>query len=181
MKKVGIIVGSLRNGSYNKAVAAYISSQLEKSVEVQTIDISGLALYNPDLDEASVPTEWTSFRNTAKAMDAFLFVTPEYNRSFPAAIKNALDVGSRPYAENVWNNKPAAVISVSPGKIGGFGANNHLRQTLAFLNLLVMPQPEAYIGEVEQYLGENGEVANERTKSFLGSIADAFTAWIERV
>lgn len=180
MKSIGIIVGSLREKSFNKSVAKYVLSQLTKNYNVQMIDISKLPLYNPDFDSNNTLTEWTYFRSTIKTVDAFLFVTPEYNRSFPASIKNALDVGSRPYINNIWNSKPAAVISVSTGKIGGFGANNHLRQTLAFLNLFVMPQPEAYVGEIEESLDEKGEVSSDRTKSYLNKFSNEFDIWIKR-
>lgn len=180
MKKIGIIVGSLRENSFNKTVAAYIGAQLGKSYDVQMIDISMLPLYNQDLETDQPPKEWSDFRNQIKEMDAFLFATPEYNRSFSAVLKNALDVGSRPYTENLWSNKPCAAISVSIGKVGGFGANNHLRQVLTFLNLLTMPQPEAYIGEIERYLDEKGNISNEQTKAFLNQFADAFSSWIER-
>lgn len=179
MNNIGIIVGSLREKSFNKSIARYISSQLAKNYNVQIIDISKLPLYNPDMDFDNVPKEWTDFRSLTKSMDAYLFVTPEYNRSFPASIKNALDVGSRPYENNIWDSKPCAVISVSTGKIGGFGANNHLRQTLAFLNLLVMAQPEAYLGEIEEALDENGEVSSERTKTYLNKFLHKFILWIE--
>lgn len=180
MKKIGIIVGSLRENSFNKSVAKYVGTQLSKNYHVQMIDISKLSLYNPDLDSENAPKEWTDFRTAAKEMDAFLFVTPEYNRSFSAAIKNALDIGSRPYTENLWSGKPCAVMSVSIGKVGGFGANNHLRQILAFLNLFIMAQPEAYIGEIEQFLDEKGDVANEQTKSYLDLFSNEFHSWIQR-
>jgi len=108
-----------------------------------------------------------------------LFVTPEYNRSVPAALKNALDVGSRPYGQSVWNGLPGAVVSVSPGAIGGFGANHHLRQSLVFLNVPTLQQPEAYIGGVAKLLDEAGNLTHDDTRAFLEKFLQAFGAWIE--
>lgn len=179
MKQIGIIVGSLREGSYSKAVAEYMVSQLAKIAQPFILEIKSLPLYNPDLDAQEIPPEWVKFRNNARNMSAFLFVTPEYNRSIPAALKNALDVGSRPYDDTVWNKKPAAIISISPGKIGGFGVNHHLRQTFSCLNLYTMPQPEAYLGEIDQSLDEQGSVVNERTTAFLDHFAAEMIEWIK--
>lgn len=179
MKKVGIIVGSLRKQSYNKAVAKYISGKLESKYEINTIDISKLEMYNEDIDfDNNIPTSWLEFRNSVKDMDAFIFFTPEYNRSYSACIKNALDVASRPYNDSGWDNKPAAIISVSMGRFGGFGASNHLRQTLTFLNLHVMPQPEAYIGEITQFLDEQGSVVNH--KEIFDDLANNIDLWFNR-
>ena len=115
-----------------------------------------------------------------KAADAVLFVTPEYNRSVPGVLKNAIDVGSRPYGSSAWNGKQGAVISNSPGAIGGFGANHHLRQSLVFLNVPLLSQ-EAYIGNVFSLFGENGELVNEGTAAFLKAYGAAFKAWIEKI
>lgn len=181
MKKIGVIVGSLRKGSYNRIVAEYLKKQLEADYTVEIIEIKNLSLFNPDLDTESAPEEWTSFRSAVGKADAILIVTPEYNRSFPAVIKNALDIGSRPYENNAWSGKPAALVSVSPGKMGGFASNNHLRQVLTFLNMFVMPQPEAYIGEIEKNLDENHAIIkDERLQSFLSHIAAEFSLWIKR-
>jgi chromate reductase len=109
-----------------------------------------------------------------------MFVTPEYNRSMPGLLKNAIDVGSRPYGKSVWSGKPAAVVSVSPGGIGGFGANHHLRQSLVFLDMPVLQQPEAYVGHAADLFEEDGGVKNEGTEKFLRSFAQAFAAWVAR-
>ena len=106
-------------------------------------------------------------------------MTPEHNRSVPAALKNALDIGSRPYGKSVWNGKPGAVISASPGAIGGFGANHHLRQSLVFLNVPAMPQPEAYIGGADKYFDAAGKLINDRTREVLQRFVQAYAAWIE--
>jgi chromate reductase len=107
-----------------------------------------------------------------------LFVTPEYNRSVPAVLKNALDVGSRPYGKSVWSGKPGAVISASPGAIGGFGANHHLRQSLVFLDVPAMQQPEAYLGGADKFFDADGKLTNTDTRGFLKKFMDSFAAWI---
>src|SRR6202043_1707027 len=122
--------------------------------------------FDQDL-EATPPAEWVKFREQVKAADAVLFVTPEFNRSVPGALKNAVDVGSRPYGASVWNGKPGAVISVSPGGIGGFGANHHLRQSLVFLNVPAMQQPEAYIGNAATLFDASGALIDDSTRDFL--------------
>ncbi|MGC1564209.1 MAG: NAD(P)H-dependent oxidoreductase, partial [Bradyrhizobium sp.] len=113
-----------------------------------------------------------------KSADAVLFVTPEHNRSVPAALKNALDVGSRPYGQSAWNGKPGGVVSASPGDIGGFGANHHLRQSLVYLNVPAMAQPEAYLGGADKYFGAIGKLANDGTRKFLESFMQAYASWI---
>jgi chromate reductase len=138
-------------------------------------------MYNQDYDdEGHPPAEWTRFRKEVKALDGCLFVTPEYNRSFPPVLKNALDIASRPYGQNLWSGKPGAVIGVSPGKLGAFGAGNQLRQTMAFLNIFLMQQPEAYIGEAASLFDEQGKLTNQGTADFLRQYADAFAAWALR-
>src|SRR5882757_9331935 len=143
---VCVLVGSLRKASFNAMLANALISLAPSSLKLEIVEIGELPLYNEDIETASPPAPWTAFRQQIKAADAVLFFTPEYNRSVPAALKNALDVGSRPYGQSVWNDKPAAIVSVSIGGIGGFGANHHLRQSLAYLNVPTMGQPEAYIG-----------------------------------
>lgn len=180
MKKIGVIVGSLRKDSYNKKIAEIISKRLESDYEVEFISIDGLPLYNEDLDkDGVVPEEWKKLRKKVSEMDAYVFATPEYNRSVPAVLKNALDIGSRPYGQNVWSGKPAGIISVSTGNIGGFGANHHLRQTMTFLDVFVMQQPEAYISNVTSSFDENGKIS-ERTEKYLNSIADSMNNWFKR-
>nr|WP_321400820.1 NAD(P)H-dependent oxidoreductase [uncultured Desulfobacter sp.] len=179
MKNIGIIVGSLREGSFNKAVANYVSEQFPEAYQTTFIDFSKLDIYNQDLDETP-PESWVAFRNSVKGLDALLFVTPEYNRSIPGGLKNALDVGSRPYGQSVWGGKPGGVISVSPGAIGGFGANHHLRQVLSFLDVYTLQQPEAYVGHIEGVLDDGGQVVDEHTKQFLDDYAQAFIRWIEK-
>ena len=180
MKKIAVFVGSLRKESFNRKMAKALVSLAPESLLLETIEIGGLPLYNQDHDEEGKPPEaWTAFRERVKTFDGVLFVTPEYNRSVPAALKNALDVGSRPYGKSVWGGKPGAVISVSPGAIGGFGANHHLRQSLVFLNIPAMQQPEAYIGGAANLFAENGHLANDSIKEFAKKFINAFAAWVE--
>ncbi|MGR3742213.1 NADPH-dependent FMN reductase [Companilactobacillus sp. DQM5] len=180
-KKVAVLVGSLRKGSFTKQIAQNIMDMLPDGFEAQFVEIGNLPLYNQDFDdEGNVPSEYTSFRNTMKEMDAVIFATPEYNRGIPAVLKNALDVGSRPYGENIWENKPAVIISVSPGAISGFGANHQLRQSLVFLNMPVVQQPEAYIGGVTNLLNDEGKVTNEGTLGFFSSIVEAFVELVNK-
>ena len=174
---VAVLVGSLRKESFNRRMALALAEMARGTLDLQLIGIGALPLYNQDLD-ATPPPEWTAFRVAVKACDALLFVTPEYNRSVPGVLKNALDVGSRPYGHSVWGGKPGAVISVSPGAIGGFGANHHLRQSLVSLDVPTMAQPEAYLGGAGSLFDAQGHIANEATRGFIQKFLDAYTAWV---
>ena len=178
-RNVATLVGSLRRGSLTRMAARAIERLAPDSLAFDEVEIGDLPLYNEDLEE-NVPAQWTRFRDGVRGADAVLFVTPDYNRSVPGLLKNAIDVGSRPYGKSVWSGKPAAVVSVSPGGIGGFGANHHLRQSLVFLDMPVLQQPEAYIGQAGDLFGDDGSVKNEGTAKFLRSFAEAFAAWINR-
>ncbi|WP_125565450.1 NADPH-dependent FMN reductase [Companilactobacillus insicii] len=179
-KKIAVIVGSLRKGSYSRQVANNLVEMFPSDYEPEFVEIGNLPLYNEDLDTpGNVPAAWTEFRNTMKEVSGVLFVTPEYNRSVPGGLKNAIDVGSRPYGESIWDNKPAAIVSVSSGAISGFGANHHLRQSLVFLNMPTLQQPEAYLGNITNMLNENGKVS-EKSVGFLQSIVDAYVELLNR-
>lgn len=180
MTKIGIIAGSLRKESYSKKVSKYLGKLLPEGYSAEAIDISGLPMYDEDIDMDSPPQEYMAFRRKIAEMDAFLFVTPEYNRSIPAALKNALDVASRPYGQNVWDGKPAAIVSVSPSKMGAFGANHHLRQVMVFLNIPLMQQPEMYLGEINQLFDDNGKIVNVSTDQYLKQCMDSYIKWIDR-
>ncbi len=177
-KKIAVIVGSLRKDSFNKKMAKVLISLAPKSLDCEIIDIADLTLYNQDLDD-NPPQSWVTFREKIKPCEGLLFVTPEYNRSIPGVLKNAIDIGSRPYGKSVWNGKPGAVISVSPGGMGGFGANHHLRQCFVFLDIPTMEQPEAYIGKAGELFNEKGEVTNEDTKKLLQKFMDSFAHWVD--
>ena len=148
-------------------------------LKLEIVEIGGLAIYNQDFDDKP-PVAYTQFREYLKKFDGVLFVTPEYNRSVPAVLKNAIDVGSRPYGQSAWDGKPGAVMSVSPGAIGGFGANQHLRQSLVFLNVPIMAQPEAYIGNAANLFDEKGNLTNDSTREFIKKFMQAFVAWVTR-
>ena len=178
VRDVAVLVGSLRKESLNRKLAHALAELAPPAVRLDIVEIGQLPIYNQDGDD-NPPGAWTAFRARIKAADAVLFVTPEHNRSVPAALKNALDIGSRPYGQSVWNGKPGAVVSGSPGAIGGFGANHHLRQSLVFLNVPAMPQPEAYIGGADKLFDAAGKLVNEGTRTFLGRFMQAFAAWIE--
>ncbi len=174
---VAVLVGSLRKDSLNRKVAKVLAELAPASLKLSLVEIGELPLYNQDKDQ-DPPAAWTALRARVKAADAVLFVTPEYNRSMPAPLKNALDVASRPYGQSAWDGKPAAVVSASPGAIGGFGANHHLRQSLVFLNVPTMQQPEAYLGGADKFFDADGKLINDGTRKFLERFMLSFARWI---
>jgi chromate reductase len=176
--KIAVLVGSLRKESFNLKTAKALLGLVPESLSLEILNIGELPLYNEDL-ETSLPAQWKTFRDQLKGFDGVLFVTPEYNRSISGVLKNAIDVGSRPYGKNSWDGKPGAIVSVSPGKMGAFGANHHLRQTLVFLNVPAMPQPEAYIGGAAALFDESGNLTNESTKEFLKKFMESFAKWVD--
>ncbi|HEY9721437.1 MAG TPA: NADPH-dependent FMN reductase [Oscillatoriaceae cyanobacterium] len=178
-REVAVFVGSLRKESYSRKLALAMMGLAPASLRPAIVEIAHLPMYNQDLDTDSAPASWVALRRRVKEADAVLFVTPEYNRSVPAVLKNALDVASRPYGASAWNGKPGAVVSNSPGAIGGFGANHHLRQSLVFLNVPTMQQPEAYVGHVDKLFGAQGEITVEATRTFLAQFMQAYADWIE--
>jgi chromate reductase, NAD(P)H dehydrogenase (quinone) len=174
---VAVIVGSLRKESFSLKIAKALTGLAPSSLQLDVVTLGGLSFYNQDL-EATPPTDWVNFREQVKKADAVLFVTPEYNRSVPGVLKNAIDVGSRPYGQSVFNGKPGGVISNSPGAIGGFGANHHLRQSLVFLNVPVLQQPEAYVGSVGDAFDDKGNLVKPPLREFLENYIKAFGAWV---
>lgn len=179
-KKIAVLVGSLRKESFNRKMAKALVKLAPESLKLEFVEIGELPPYNEDL-EAAVPAAWAEFRGKMPKFDGVLFVTPEYNRSLPGVLKNALDVGSRPYGKSVWGGKAGAIMTVSPGAIGGFGANHHLRQMLVFLNVPTMQQPEAYIGGAATLFDERGDLANDSIKEFATKFMTAFAAWVETI
>jgi len=179
-KNIAVIVGSLRKESLNLKMAKALIAIAPETLVFKILEIGELQMYNQDLDEMP-PASWIGFRNQLKDFDGVLFVTPEYNRSVPAVLKNAIDIGSRPYGKSSWNGKPAAVVSVSPGHIGGFGANHHLRQSLVFLNVPVMAQPEAYIGNAGELFDDHGNLISESTREFSRKFMLAFSEWVIKI
>jgi chromate reductase len=178
VRDVAVFVGSLRKESINRKVANALAELAPSSLKLEIVEIGQIPLYNQDFD-ADPPQAHAELRARVRAADAVLFVTPEYNRSVPGVLKNIIDVASRPYGQSAWNGKPGAVISASPSAIGGFGANHHLRQSLVFLNVPAMQQPEAYIGGADKLFDADGKVANEGTRTFLQNFIEAFAKWVD--
>ena len=178
IRNVAVIVGSLRQDSVSRKLAKAFAA-LTPGLKLHIVEIGDLPHFDQDL-ESDPPAQWVRFRDEIAAADAVLFVTPEFNRSVPGALKNAIDVGSRPYGSSVWNGKPGAVISLSPGAIGGFGANHHLRQSLVFLNVPLLSQ-EAYVSNAYALFDETGELVNDATTEFLRAYGQQFSTWIETI
>src|SRR5579872_3169745 len=179
-RTVAVLVGSLRKASFSRKAALALAEVAPEALALEIVEIRDLPLYDEDAEAAGPPAAWIAFRDRVRPADAVLFVTPEYNRSVPGGLKNAIDVGSRPYGQSVWSRKPCAVVSVSPGAIGGFGANHHLRQSLVFLDMPVLQQPEAYVGGAATLFAEDGSIASDGTRKFLTGLMAAFGALIER-
>ncbi|EJL05110.1 MULTISPECIES: NADPH-dependent FMN reductase [Pseudomonas] len=176
---VAVLVGSLRKASINRKIALALAELAPANLKLNIVEIGELPLYNEDIDVTPPPAAYATFRQQVGAADALLFVTPEYNRSVPAPLKNAIDVGSRPYGQSCLSGKPGAVISASPGAIGGFGANHHLRQSLVFLDVPCMQQPEAYLSGAGTAFDEAGNLS-ESLKPFLQKFIDAYGKWVEQ-
>lgn len=179
-RDIAIIVGSLRKGSFSRKTALALAALAPARLRLEIVEIGALQLYDQDRDE-DPPAEWRAFRERVRAADGVLFVTPEYNRSLPGVLKNAIDVGSRPYGSSAWAKKPGAVVSVTPGALGAFGANHHLRQSCVFLDMPIMPQPEAYLAGVGGWFDEDGAIKDEGTRKFLGQFMAAFADWVEKI
>lgn len=177
--RIGIIVGSLRKQSLNRKVAQTLLKLSAGDLALQIVEIGQLPHCNAD-HEADPPASVTEFKRLIESLDGILFVTPEYNRGAPGFLKNALDVASRPYGKNSWSGKPVGVISVSPGGMGGFGANHQLRQSFVFLDMPAMQQPEAYIGNAGALFDDSGAMTDASTKDFLGAYLQAFAQWVKR-
>lgn len=176
-KKIAVLVGSLREGSYNRKLALDAIKMQPDALDMEIVEIGNLVHYNEDLDE-NPPAEWVEFRKKIKEADGYLFFTPEYNRSISGVLKNAIDVGSRPYGRNNWGGKPGAVVSSSISALGGLGANHALRQPMVFVDVYMMQQPEAYIGNTMTLFNDQDEIASPETRKFLDDWLKAFEAWV---
>ena len=180
-QKIAIIVGSLRKDSVNRKVARTMAAIRDDTLDCTIVEIGDLPLFNQDL-EATPPEAWVKFRDLIRPMDGVLFVTPEYNRGLPGALKNAIDVGSRPYGQSVFAKKPAAVVTASPGGVGGFGANHQLRQSCVFLDMPMMAQPEAYLGQVnDDSFDADGQLKDGPLKDIVTGLAHAFAGWVDLI
>jgi chromate reductase len=180
IRDVAVVVGSLRKESFSRKTANALAALAPSTLKLEIVEIRDLALYDEDI-EAQPPAPWTALRERVRRADALLFVTPEYNRGIPGGLKNAIDVGSRPYGKSAWAGKPGAVVSVSPGAIGGFGANHQLRQSLVFLDVPVLQQPEMYIGGANKLFDAEGKLISDPAREFLKKFLAAFAAWIEKI
>ncbi|HWK69966.1 NADPH-dependent FMN reductase [Pollutimonas sp. M17] len=178
VKNIAVIVGSLRKDSINRKVAQGLIQRAPDSLSMEIVEIGQLPLYNQDYDAES-PAPYTEFRNRIAAVDGVLFATPEHNRSMPAALKNAVDIGSRPYGKSVWNGKPGAIISASPSMLGAYGASQHLRQSLTCLNIYCMPNPETYLSQADKLFDPAGELT-ETGQSLLGRYIESYAQWVAR-
>jgi chromate reductase len=179
-KKVGIIVGSLRKGAYSRLMAQAVKESAPSTLVFSDVSIGDLPLYNEDLETDSPPPAWTSFRSQIGQTDAVLFVTPEYNRGMPGALKNAIDVGSRPWGKSVWKGRPTAVISVTPGPLGAMSAHQQLRHTLSVIDSPTLPGPEVYVPGAASLFEESGKLKNDDTRKILKTFLQAFETWIGR-
>jgi chromate reductase len=179
--RIAILIGSLREGSINRRIGRSICAMAGELLDCEIVEIGKLPLYNQDSD-SNPPPEYVEFRKQVGAADGVLFVSPEYNRGMPGVLKNAIDVGSRPYGQSVFDKKPAAIVSASPGAIGGFGANHQIRQSCVFLNMPVMQQPEAYLGHVTDDSFDDGGCLKEGPlKDLVLGLASAFAGWVDMI
>ncbi len=179
--KIAILVGSLRKDSINRKIARSICAIRGDNLDCSMVEIGDLPLYNQEYDNSpDEPAAYRTFREQIAAADGILFCTPEYNRGVPGVLKNAVDVGSRPYGKSVFARKPAAIVSASPGSIGGFGANHQLRQACVFLDMPVMQQPEAYLGHVsDDSFDADGCLKDGPLKDLVTKLAHAFHDWVD--
>lgn len=177
--RIGVIVGSLRKQSLNRKMANALIGLAPESLKLEIVEIGQLPHCNAD-DEASPPQTIVDFKRKIESLDGVLFVTPEYNRGVPGVLKNAIDVASRPYGKNSWKGKPTAVMSVSPGALGAFGANHQLRQSFVFLDMPAMQQPEAYVGNAAALFNDKGEIVEASTRTFVQNFLESFAAWVAR-
>ncbi|MDO5639152.1 MAG: NAD(P)H-dependent oxidoreductase [Neisseria sp.] len=176
MTNIALIIGSLSRKSINRAIAQHIAAQAGENIAVEEVQIGDLPLYTQDLDAEDIPA-YERVRRQLQNADAVLIVSPEHNRSMPAAVKNLIDIASRPYGKNVWAGKKVAVVTASPGSYGGINSGLHLRQSLQMLGADMLIAPEVFLSRASDALDENGKVADARTAAFLNKFAAAFYAW----
>lgn len=179
-RTIALIVGSLRKDSFNRKIALELARLAPAHLKLEIVEIGDLGPYNQDFDD-SPPAEWVAFRDKVRAADGVLFVTPEYNRSIPGVLKNAIDIGSRPYGKSAWTKKPGAIVSATPGALGAFGSNHHLRQSAVFLDIPMMQQPEAYFSHVGGWFGDDGKLTDEKAVKLLTSFISCYGDWVEKI
>lgn len=186
MKKISVLVGSLRKGSFARKTALNVMKMFPENYEVNLVEIRNLPLYNFDYDDPAetdfpAPDVYTQFRETIKASDGVLFVTPENNRTIPACLKNAVDIGSKPNSDVAWKNKPAGIISHSVGKMGGYSSQKNLRLALSYFDMKFVAQPEVFLGNSPTYFDDNGQIHAEKTRDFLQQYINNFISVVEGV
>ncbi len=175
--KIAIINGSISKKSIHEHIANFIVAQFPAEVSTHKVTISDLPLYTQDLDAEVVPS-YDRVRSEIKEADAVLILTPEHNRSMPAALKNVIDIGSRPYGQGAWTNKKVAVVTASPGTYGGLTCSLQVRQSLQMLNAQILQAPEVCLARFSG-LNDNGDIIDERTSAFLKQFADTFINWVK--
>lgn len=178
--KIAVLVGSLRKGSFNRRLALAVDKLTPPGFVFSHVRLDDLPLYSQDFD-GDFPAEASRLKTDIEAADALLFVTPEYNRSIPGVLKNALDIASRPWGANSFAGKPGAVIGVSVGAAGTALAQQHLRNVLAYLDVAVLAQPEVFIQFKDELIAPDGSIANESTRTFLQGFVDRYTAWVQHL
>jgi chromate reductase, NAD(P)H dehydrogenase (quinone) len=181
-RTIALLRGSPRADSLTEKLARAIVSAAGDRLVFRDVPLHGLPFYDPDRDDDGRPAEWTQFRDHVRSADGLLFVSPEWNRSVPGGLKNAVDIGSRPYGKGVFAGKPAAVVTQSTGATGGFGCNHHLRQSLVHLDAYVLGQPEMYVGHLAaEKFGADGAITDPGLARLIGTFADRFVAWVEKM
>jgi chromate reductase len=180
MHNVGVIVGSLRRDSINRKLATALMQRAAGRLDCHLIEIGDLPLYNEDLWKPTPPEAVLRLKSEVRAAGAILFVTPEYNRSFPPAVKNVIDWASRPLGDNAWAGKPAGLVGASPGAIGTAVAQGALKSLLNVVDMRLMAQPEVYLTWKDDLVDAGGGFANEKTAAFIDKWIDRFVAWLDR-
>jgi chromate reductase, NAD(P)H dehydrogenase (quinone) len=179
-KQIGYVIGSLRKESHNRKLAGALVKLGPPDFTFKELRIGDLPLYNQD-DDKSQAADVQRFKSELRTVDAVIFVTAEYNRSIPGVLKNAIDHASRPYGQNAWAGKPAGLIGASPGAIGTAVAQAHLRTVLAFIDMPLLPHPEAYIQVKEGFFDDAGNIANPESRKFLHGWMDKYATWVKRL
>ncbi|AKK11130.1 NADPH-dependent FMN reductase [Corynebacterium uterequi] len=183
-KTIAVLVGSLRTGSYARIIARNAIAMMPEGFHADIIDIGHLPLYNfdyddPAVDDVALPESYTAFRERIARADGILFVTPENNRTIPAALKNAIDIGSKPNSAVAWKNKPAGIISHSVGRMGGYSAQKNLRLALSYFDMPLPGQPEVFLGNSPTLIGDDGTFTQDSTEKFVEDYVHRFCRLVE--
>jgi chromate reductase len=175
---VVVIVGSLRKEAFTLKIAKALAKLAPETLKLDLVTLHDISFFNQDL-EAAPPADWLAFRDKLQKSNGVLFVTPEYNRSIPGVLKNAIDVGSRPYGKSSFNGKPVGIISNAPGNLGGVSAAKHLQQILPGITGPIMQLPEIYLNGVGDAFDDKGELTKESLQKVLKQYIDAFAAFVQ--